>query len=401
MRRFALALCVVALASCTDSGNTSPNTTSLNADAALRRAPTKPKIDTVTRTPLDSLSIPDHLSGLVGATFAKVALPPDAFSKSADAVHPDIACLDKAWNGARCWMLYTPYKNGDSGYENPSFLVAGNDTSWTTPTAITNPIVAWPGFGAYNSDPDHAFEPGTKRLMQVYRVVADSFNKIMIMSTTDAKTWTTPRLAFKERNHDAISPSLVIDRDRSADMWYVRSGADGCNATSSSVVMRSAMPDSNQRTDQANWSAAVAVKMSIPNSVIWHIDVERVSPTDGYIALIVAYQKGLTCGSSDLWLGTSADGVNWRTFAIPLFWRGMALAKQRAIGTWYRGTMRYDAASDSLHVWPSGLAGANWTIYHSAFKLHDVLGLLGSAQSADMKLLASRQQGIPATIPMP
>ena len=400
MRRFALVLCAVALTSCTDSGNTSPHTTSLNA-AETRRRPTKPRIDTVTAAALDSISIPDRLSSLIGARFGKVALPPDAFSKSSDAVHPDIACLDKAWNGARCWMMYTPYKNGDSGYENPSFLAAVGDTNWSTPTAITNPIVAWPGFGVYNSDPDHAFEPGSNRLMQVYRVVTDSFNKIMIMSTTDARTWTPPRLAFKERNHDAISPSLVIDRDHSADLWYIRSGANGCSASSSTVMMRSATPDSTQRTDQGDWSAPVTVKMSVPNSVIWHIDVERVSMAEGYVALIVAYQKGLTCGASDLWLGTSPDGVNWRTFETPLMWRGMTVARQRSISTWYRGTMRYDATTDSLHVWPSGLAGANWTIYHTAFKLHDALGLLAAAQTSDLKLLASRQAGIRATIPMP
>jgi hypothetical protein len=349
----------------------------------------------------DPKPLADRVADLVSARLAKVALPPDNYSLSSDAVHPDVACGDQEWNGARCWLMYTPYKNGNAGYENPALLMVANDTTWTTPAAITNPIVPWPGVGAYNSDPDHAFEPGTHRLTEIYRVVAEGYNKIMIMSTTNARTWTPARIAFKEANHDAISPSLIIEDDHTANVWYVRAGVEGCDASKSTVVMRTAMPDSGERIDQATWSAAKTVNLSILGSVIWHLDVESLPGGRGYVALVVAYPRGSGCASSDLWLATSSDGINWRTFAMPLMWRGMAAARKRSISTWYRGTLQYDERTDSLHVWPSGLSGPNWTIFHTAFKLSDMLGLLSAAQPGDLKALAQAQAGIRAMVAMP
>ena len=63
----------------------------------------------------------------------------------------------------------------------------------------------------------------------------------------------------------------------------------------------------------------------------------------------------------------------------------MKLAKKRAISTWYRGTLRYDAATDTLHIWPSALSGTTWTVYHTAAKLSDLLGLLQIAQPDDFR----------------
>jgi hypothetical protein len=393
----AVALMAVAtLVGCSDSREAA-------ITAPVKIAPASAHLDSgaSNRYPIDPKPITDRVAALMGGRLARVTLPPDSFSRSSDAVHPDIACPPENWNGARCWMMYTPYMNSDPTYENPAFLTVANDTSWNTPVEIRNPIVAYPGAGSYNSDPDHAFDPETKRLIQVYRVVTATENQIMIMSTANARTWTKPRVAFHEKNHDAVSPSLVIAPDRSARVWYVSSGADGCQATGSTVHIRTAAPDSGQTIESATWSAARNVDMSIPNSTIWHLDVTPLPGDAGYVALIVAFTKGWSCAASDLWLGTSADGIHWRTYAIPILWRGMTLAKQRNISTWYRGTLRYDAATDSLHLWPSALAGTNWTIYHTAFKLHDLLGLLNAAQPADLLQVFKSQIGIQARIGMP
>lgn len=394
MRALLATACAAALVACSDAKTPTVTAPSL--------VPTG-RLDTVSHstTHVDSRSVLDRVAGLVGAKFSKVVLPPDLFSLSSDAVHPDVACQDGLWNGTRCWFMYTPYKNSDASWENPGFLLEASDTTWSTPPSIRNPIVPYPGIGAYNSDPDHAFDPVTKRLTQVYRVVADSFNKIMIMSTANASTWTTARLAFKERNHDAISPSLVIDRDRSANLWYVRSGAAGCNSATSTVVMRTATPTADQLLEQATWSPAVPVNLSVPNFVIWHLDVAALPDDRGYVALVVAYNKNIGCGYDDLWLATSPDGITWRTFAVPLFWRDMQLARTRSISTWYRGTLRYDAATDSLHLWPSALAGPNWTIYHTAIKMSDLLRVLSSAQPEDAKGLFNAQPANRLAIPMP
>jgi hypothetical protein len=333
--------------------------------------------------------------------FARVTLPPDAFSQSADAVHPDMVCPAGGWNGNRCWLLYTPYKNSDPSWENPGFLVAANDTVWVTPSAVRNPIIAYPGVGAYNSDPDHAFDPATNRLIQVYRVVADTTNKIMLMSTANARQWTTPVVAFSVKAHDAVSPTIVIENDRSTRMWYIRSGVAGCNAMATTVEVRSTHPDSTQMFEDAKWSDPVTADLSIPGYVPWHIDVAEL-PFGGYVALIAAFPKGYSCGSSDLWLARSSDGLSWRTMALPIFWRGMTTAKQRTISTWYRGTLRYDPSTDMLDLWPSALAGPAWTIYHASVRLSDLSSLMAAAKPSDLRAVASASKLVPRSpIPMP
>lgn len=396
MRRLLGTMCAVALVACSDSK--APTVTSPTAPV---KPPAGPFPDSTGNggLSLDPRSIPDRIADLVSARFASVALPTDVMSKSPDAVHPDIACRDGGWNGNRCWLLYTPYLNSNNTFENPAFVFAASDTSWTTPPAIANPIVPYPGVGAYNSDPDQAFDPVTHRLTQIYRVVNASENQIMIMSTMDARNWTPARVAFKEANHDAISPSLIINDDRSADVWYVRSGVEGCNSRSSTVVKRRATPDDDDRLEKAPWSAPVAVNLSIPNYVVWHLDIAKVR--DGYVGLIVAYPKVSNCAAADLWLATSPDGINWTSHAMPMFWRGMNIARSRNISTWYRGTLRYDAATDSLDVWPSALAGSRWTIYHTAMKYSDINSLLTLASPADLRAIAARQGAIRATIEMP
>jgi hypothetical protein len=397
--RLVVTLCAVALVACSADSRepivTGPPTSHLSPPALHADSATPIALGPGPR------SIPDRIADVVGTGLAKVSLPPDDYSLSSDAVHPDVACQNAGWNGARCWLMYTPYKNSDPSYENPAILIAANDTTWRTPPGVLNPIVPYPGLRSFNSDPDHAFEPGSNRLVQVYRVVSDSFNNIMIMSTANSATSTRPRVAFRERNHDAISPSLILAPDRSARLWYVRAGIEGCNSSTSSVALRSATPTANQRVDEADWSTPVDVHLSIPGWVVWHLDVEQLPEGRGYVALIVAFPRQLDCASSDLWLATSADGIDWRTYAMPMLWRGMTLARNRRISTWYRGTLRYDAANDSLHIWPSALAGPNWTVYHTAVKLDDLLSLLSAAKPSDLAAINKTQTGIRAVLSMP
>jgi hypothetical protein len=377
MRYVFRALCAAALAGCADVKTpVESKLPPLSAADPTGRSPENPKQG------VDTHSIGERVEALYGGHITRVTIPPDGFSQFSDAVHPDVACPPDNWNDSRCWIIYTPYKNSDPSNENPAFLAVANDTQWTTPPAVSNPLIPYPGISGYNSDPDHAFDPVTRRMVQVYRVVADSMNRIMMMSTADARVWTKPTIAFAERNHDAISPTLVIESNREAKLWYVRAGADGCNAATTTVQLRTAMPDANSRYESSKWSPAAPVSMNIPGYVIWHLDViER--PGGGYLAMIAAYQKYWNCAASDVWLATSADGVSWQTYAVPIFWRTMKTAKSLALSTWYRGTMRYDAATDQLDLWPSGMAKFSWSVFHATARLSDLLDLLAAAQPSD------------------
>jgi hypothetical protein len=396
MRLVYLTTCAAALVACSDVRSPTAPVSPFRAVPA--GSPFEPASSAEN---LDPRSLTDRIETLVTGQLTRVTLPPDAFSQSADAVHPDIACPGGGWNGGKCWVMYTPYKNSDPSWENPGFLLAVDDTNWVTPSAIRNPIVAYPGVGSYNSDPDHAFDPTTGRLIQVFRVVADTMNRIMIMSTANARQWTTPVVAFAARSHDVVSPSLIIENDRSAKVWYIKSGVAGCNALETSLELRTAHPDLAQPFETVAWSSPTAVEMKIPGYVPWHIDVAEL-PFGGYVALVAAFQRGTSCGQSDLWLATSQDGLTWRTLPLPIFWRGMGAARTRHISTWYRGTLRYDGKSDELDIWPSALVGTNWTIYHTAIRMADLWNLMGVAQVSDLRTVIAATKTAPrAMIPMP
>src|SRR5438270_10173794 len=149
--RFVLrVMCAAALAGCSD----------VKAPVEPKNSPLLPKepIDqhpaaNEPRIRLDPRPLAVRLEALFGTGLAKVTIPADEFSQSSDAVHPDIACPPVSWNGGRCWLMYTPYKNSNPSFENPAFLLATNDTTWTTPPQVSNPLVAYPGASGYNSDP--------------------------------------------------------------------------------------------------------------------------------------------------------------------------------------------------------------------------------------------------------
>ena len=395
MRVVLRALCVVALAGCSDGkAPLEPKGTSLSPASPVDGHPESGFGD----PQFDARPISERLEALFGAPLARVSLPADQFSQSPDAVHPDIACPPDSWNGARCWLMYTPYKNSNPTFENPAFLLATDDTTWATPPQINNPLVSYPGPASYNSDPDHAFDPVTRRMVQVYRVVTDTLNKIMLMSTANARTWTPPSVAFAEHTHDVVSPALVIESDRTAKIWYVRAGVKGCDAASTSVQLRTTAPDSDSRYEHSKWSAPTPVELTIPGFVVWHLDVTELPDDRGYVAMIAAYPRGWNCANSDVWLASSVDGVHWETFQVPVLWRGMKAARDRGLSTWYRGTLHYNKSTDILDVWPSALSKSAWNVYHVGVKMSNAFAVLRMAQASDrsdMMTLAKKAVAFP------
>ncbi|HEU4990786.1 MAG TPA: hypothetical protein VFT41_13455 [Gemmatimonadaceae bacterium] len=324
-----------------------------------------------------------QLQTMVAASLTQVPVPPDGYSHAADAVHPDLACAAASWNTSQCWVTYTPYMGSDPQWENPSFLTAQNPTRWQLPDGVANPVIPWGGPGHYNSDPDQAFDPGTGRLITYYREVSGGFNNIYATSTGDGRHWSTPVLAFRERDHDAVSPAIVIDDDRTARMWYVRSGV-GCSSGNTSIRMRTAHPAASAAFERAVWSDPTDVALQQPGFTIWHLDVLALPDHQGYVALYAAHAPTNDCASNDLWIAISPDGVRWHTFPVPVMWRGMPAARKLKVRTWYRGTMSYDAATDTLHLWPSALtADGRWNVYHAAFDFSELVRTLLSATPAD------------------
>jgi hypothetical protein len=72
------------------------------------------------------------------------------------------------------------------------------------------------------------------------------------------------------------------------------------------------------------------------------------------------------CASDDIWMAISRDGFKWHTFAVPIFWRGSPESRRLGVRSWYRAAIRYDAETDSLHIWPSAhMSDGGWSIFHT------------------------------------
>lgn len=288
------------------------------------------------------------------------------YDSTGENVHPDILRFAAPWHGWRCWMLFTPYKGSNVSLENPSVVASDDCLAWQVPDGVRNPFVQPPAL-AYNSDPDHALDPGLGEVVSLHRVVTDRMNRIFISTTADGRVRTRPQLAFEESNHHAVSPALVISADRVGRIWYVDAGG-GCNYGWSQVKLRTAHPTAGQSLRDATWSSPENVDLYQPGYVVWHLDVLQLPGSQGYLALYAAYPStgpGVRCSNDDDFLAWSPDGRKWHTFHAPILWRGM---EGLGLASLYRGSLGYDPDRNLLHVWFSGLdTELSWWSYYVGF----------------------------------
>jgi len=315
------------------------------------------------------------------------------YDSTGENVHPDILLFPEPWHGWRCWMLFTPYRESNSRLENPSVVASDDCLSWQEPQGVRNPFIEPPRAG-YNSDPDHAFDPGLGEVVTLHRVAGDFTNQILISSTTDGRLRTRPRLAFEEPNHRAVSPALVISGDRTGRIWYVDAGS-GCSSSWSRVKLRTARPGPRQSFRDASWSLPEDVDLYQPGYVVWHLDVLELPGNQGWLALYAAYPStgpGVRCSNDDEFLAWSADGKKWRTFNAPILWRGMP---RLGLASLYRGSLAYDAERDLLRVWFSGLdTDLSWWSYYVSFEYTALRRALEGAAPGALGSLVSLRRGI-------
>ncbi len=181
---------------------------------------------------------------------------------------------------------------------------------------MTNPIIPGLETTGYNSDPDLIYDSAQDELVMSYRVVYGGYNNIYITTSKNGAAWSSPRLAFRELNHSAISQSIVpATNSIPAIAWYVDAGAAGCSATSARIKTRSAVA-APLSLGATSWSPAIATDLGIPGYVPWHLKVSYIPSKREYWALVVAYPNdGNGCGADDLFLSHSRNGVHWETFS--------------------------------------------------------------------------------------
>ncbi len=302
---------------------------------------------------------PSPAPGPVVTPGVPVRLDVPTYDGSGQAVHPDVVVFAAPWRGATHWMAVTPYPNGHAGYENPSLLASDDGLRWRVPDGVANPIVPPPA-GGHNSDPDLVHDPAGDRLIMVWREVRGG-NVLRTSASADGRRWSAPTTLLAVPSHEALSPAVVLAAGRPM-LWYVDAGRAGCSATHSTVRLRTA-----ERADALlpaapgeGWSPAREARLSIPGAVVWHLDVAHLPGRGEYWAVVHAYARGAGCGSGDLYLARSRDGITWAADAAPFL---RAAGRDWSAASLYRTALVPDERRGVLRLWLSARSVAGrWSL---------------------------------------
>lgn len=308
------------------------------------------------------------------------------YDGSGQSVHPDIVAFDEPWNGARYWLTMTPYPKSNQKLENPSILASDDGLAMRVPAGLKNPIVAPPKSARdYNSDPELLYEAQTDRLVLFERLVERRTNTLRVLTSRDGVTWIRQPNPFWERSHQMVSPTVAPRPDAPARMWYVDAGRKGCDAPSTTVMLRTGS-DARGRIVDTRWMGPIPTDLRIPGYTIWHIKARWIAERSEYWMLVSAFPVGgAGCRVDDLFFARSEDGVHWTAFPTPILRHGDRDWTAAAV---YRSTFLYDAASDELRMWISarGDDGA-WQIGYARARYESLLERLekGEELSSGLK----------------
>jgi len=214
-------------------------------------------------------------------------------------VHPGVWVFDEPWNGWKYWMIYTPYPDALSGYENPSIEVSNDGVNWQVPAGLTNPISPKPPTDAgFNSDPEIFFDDLTQTLRVIFRTSgesAESDRDIFEQYTSDGINWSvkTSILHTVSSTENFVSPTTVWDGSN----WQVWT-ADFADSQAISRRTRATVNDSLG-------SKTACTLTGIGADQVWHFQVKLV---DGEYLMLA--QTG-DSGGGELWLVRSDDGLVW------------------------------------------------------------------------------------------
>ena len=265
---------------------------------------------------IDTVAAPNAASSLAIPTYVPA---------NDEITHPSVVIAPDRWNGFTYWMAATPYTAGDSQWENPSIYCSNDGTNWQVPAGVTNPLVACPGGGAYNSDVDLFFGSDGTTLNIIFRQYPPT-EMIKIISSTDGVHWTDPQTII---NNDPtvrrlMSPAIVWD----GKLWNIFA----VDILRSPNVLVKTTADSLNGT----WSTPVDCIIPMPaGREVWHLDVCIWG--NEFHALVNDTALDVSGGGGHLYFCKSTDGgLTWTTGINPII-RG------RGDGYWdkllYRSTM--------------------------------------------------------------
>ena len=265
-------------------------------------------------------------------------------------LHPSLCHIKQSFAGYRFWMVFTPYPNNDSSFENPCVAASNDLVEWDYPA--TNPIVAAPGGSNYNSDTDIYFDEAGSRLVVLFREVTGTTSRLKITTSGNGTDWTAPVTIYTASNvntataTDIATPSIWFNDTTSK--WEIV----GLNAKDNGSAWPVVKITSNTLLSGWDTSATWTVLTITPPSgrKWWNFQFRRL--TSGSVVGLAQDNSGVTGGSGNLYSLYSADGSTF----------GYKLLDTQATKAWYRATfvLLHDVVDGkfSLYVLGSKLAEA-------------------------------------------
>ena len=280
------------------------------------------------------------LTAALSSPSAPVPLALRTYDGSGQAVHPDFVAPGAPWPNRLFYLAITPYPGGDTRYENPSLYAGVDGVTWGGAPRAPVPLVR-PQTG-YLSDPDILHDPSRNELFLYYRQSSD-FDRIYLIRSPNGWAWTKPSLVVTGAPSQVISPAIVRVKEGEWMMWSVNAGP-GCYGSSTTVELR-------RSSDGLAWSAPQAVNLPIADGrFAWHLDVQWIAERHEFWALFPVKTPG-TCATTALFIGRSANGVDWNVEPSPVLVIGTIPEFSDIV---YRSTFAYDASADEITFWYSG-----------------------------------------------
>jgi hypothetical protein len=281
---------------------------------------------------------------------ASAPLITPSYEGSGQVVEPTVLHFPNGWQGYFYWMAISPYPHirAQASFENPSILVSQDGQNWSVPSGLTNPI-AVPNKGHF-ADATLFFDDESDQLWVYFlNDVSDIEYResLLRITSADGIHWSAPEVLMSARDTFVNSPS-VGKVDSTYYLWSINSGV-GCLTGTSTMDQRTSQ-------DGVNWSAPLALNVSQPGYVLWHLNVIAVPSEAQFMSLLAAYPVGSNCDYTKLFFANSRDGIHWLTYPQPVLDTGTGWDSLEI----YRSSLIYDPNSALFRVWYSARDAVKW-----------------------------------------
>lgn len=297
-------------------------------------------------------------------------------------LHPSICDIKDTFGGYRYWVVYTPYPDNDSSFENPCIAASNDLVTWSYPA--TNPIVGDPGGSNYNSDTDIYFDDAGKRLVVLFREVTGITSQLKITTSSNGVDWSTPVTIYTSANFntptatDIATPSIWYNTDTSK--WEIIGANITDNATAWPVVKITSDELLSGWDTSATWTVLTCAPPS--GRKWWNFQFRRLS--SGAVVGLAQDNNGTVGNAGNMYALYSSDGS---TFAYKFL-------ESQASKSWYRHTfcINHDQSTGKYSIYAIGSKLAEARLFAQTMQF-DAMGFANTRAGSTGAIMSSASLG--------